>query len=271
MSFIDAHNHLQDERLDPIRDEVIAECQRIGVRHAVVNGTHPKDWRRVADLAQRYPWLRPSFGVHPWYIDDLQPDYLQILCRFLDERPSVIGEIGIDHWKPGLDRARQEEVFLAQLDLARQRNLPVTIHGLKAWGRLLELLQAHGALSRGFLLHSYSGPRELVEAFADLGAYFSLAPVFFTPHRHAKLKLFRHIPIERILLETDAPDQGPTPEMDLYRNAPDRPVNVNHPGNIKLVYRGMAELLDLSDDELAARMEGNFSRLFGMWSDGSSR
>jgi TatD DNase family protein len=260
--FIDAHNHLQDERLASTLEESLAECERIGVRHAVVNGTHPRDWPRVAALSQRCSWILPSFGVHPWYIDDLPTGYLSVLSEYLDRAPSVIGEIGIDHWKEGIDRARQEEVFIEQLSLARARNLPVTIHGLKAWSRLLELLRAHGAPAKGFLLHSYSGPRELVEAFAKLGGYFSVAPAFLAPQRQAKLEIFRSIPTDRILLETDSPDQGPTREMDLYRDDAGRPLSLNHPGNIQLVYGSMARLLGLSNDELAERMRDNFTNLF---------
>ena len=242
---------------------MIAECERLGVRYAVVNGTHPRDWPGVAELADRYPWILPSFGVHPWYIEDLQPDYLALLGRYLDERPSVVGEIGIDHWKEGLDRARQEEVFLAQLTIAQERNLPVTIHGLKAWGRLLELVRAHGTPSRGFLLHSYSGPVELIEPFANLGAYFSVAPSFFAPHRAKKLAVFCYVPLDRLLPETDAPDQAPTPEMDLYPSAAQGSHVRNHPGNIQIVYHGLADLLGLEREELALRMEQNFTRLFG--------
>lgn len=262
MGFIDAHNHLQDERLDAMRDGAMAECERIGVRHAVVNGTRPNDWRRVADLAERCSWILPSFGVHPWYIDDLQPDYLQVLSRFLDERPSGIGEIGIDHWREGIDRDRQEEVFLAQLAIARERNLPVTIHGLKAWGRLRELLGAHGVPSRGFLLHSYSGAIDLVRSFAELGGYFSAAPAFFAPHRSKRLELFRHVPIERLLPETDAPDQGPPPHADLYSGTATGGAPINHPGNIQIVYAGLADLLGIGMRELEERMEENFARLF---------
>ena len=263
MGFIDAHNHLQDERLASILEESLAECERIGVCRAVVNGTHPRDWARVAALAKRCSWVFPSFGVHPWYIDELPTEYLSVLGEYLDRVPSAIGEIGIDHWKEGTDRVRQEEVFLEQLSIARERNLPVTIHGLKAWGRLLELLRSHGAPARGFLLHSYSGPRELVDSFVHLGAYFSLAPAFLAPQRRAKLETFRTIPIDRILLETDAPDQGPTPEMDLYRDGGDCARKVNHPGNIQLVYSAVAQLLGLSHDDLAGRMRGNFTKLFG--------
>jgi TatD DNase family protein len=261
MRFVDAHNHLQDERLSSIVDEVIAECERIGVQRAVVNGTHPRDWPRVAALAERCSWVVPSFGVHPWYIDDLPADHLSTLSRYLDRFPFAIGEIGIDHWKEGLDRTRQEEVFLSQLSIAQERKLPVTIHGLKAWGRLLELLRAHGAPSKGFLLHSYSGPRELVGPFVELGGYFSVAPAFFAPQRVKKLEVFRHISLERILAESDAPDQGPSPDRDLYHAAGS--IGLNHPGNIQMVYSRLADVIGISEDEMVERMQANFSRLFG--------
>jgi len=263
MGLVDSHNHLQDERLAAVRDTAIAECVRIGVRHAVVNGTHPRDWPRVAELADRHPWILPSYGVHPWHTDDLPSDYLVTLGRYLEKPGSVVGEIGIDHWKDGLDRGRQEEVFIAQLALARERALPVTIHGLKAWGRLFELLQTHGAPSRGFLLHSYSGPQEMVGPFVELGGYFSICPAFFAPQRTKALELFCHIPLDRILPETDAPDQGPSPEMDLYDVINEGDRRVNHPGNIQMVYRGLAELLGLTMIEVEARMEENFERIFG--------
>jgi TatD DNase family protein len=263
MGYIDAHNHLQDERLDPLRDAAISECERIGLRHAVVNGTHPSDWGRVADLAERYPWVLPSFGVHPWYIDKIPSDYLAVLGRYLDERPSALGEIGIDHWKEGHDRQRQEDVFLAQLAIARDRNLPVTIHGLKAWGRLLELLRAHGVPSRGFLLHSYSGPVELVQPFSELGAYFSVSPAFFVPQRAKKLDIFRSIQLDRLLPETDAPDQVPSEEINLYRAPLGDARAVNHPGNIRLVYEGLAFLCGVPQTELNRRFKQNFLKLFG--------
>lgn len=263
MFLVDAHNHLQDERLISVVNAIVAECQRIGVRRAVVNGTHPRDWGRVSDLAAQYDWILPSFGVHPWYVEDLAPEYLSILEQYLDARPSVIGEIGIDYWKEGCDRARQEEVFLAQLRIARERELPVTIHGLKAWGRLYEILHSYGVSSRGFLLHSYSGPLELVEQFADLGAYFSVAPWFFSPRRARQLEVFRRVPLERILPETDAPDQAPPIARDLYYPFAPCGKEINHPGNIEMVYAGLTELCGIGREELEVRLKDNFARLFG--------
>jgi TatD DNase family protein len=100
-----------------------------------------------------------------------------------------------------------------------------------------------------------------VGAFAELGGYFSVAPAFFAPQRGRKLEVFRHIPVDRILPETDAPDQGPSTDRDLYR-APGS-IGVNHPGNIQVVSSGLADLLGMSEDEIVERMLVNFTRLFG--------
>ena len=262
MRFVDSHNHLQDARLDGAREDVIPECVALGLKHSVVNGTSPSDWAAVTRLAQQFSWIVPSYGVHPWYLDRLSDSWRGGLLSALDARPSAIGEIGIDHWKEGIDRTHQEAVFRDQLAIARDRNLPVTIHGLKAWDRLLQLLTIYGAPSAGFLLHSYSGPEHLIDAFVNLGGYFSCAPSFFAPGRAKKLSVFSKVPRERLLPETDAPDQGPPAELDRFNLLYGRS-SINHPGNIRVVYDGLATLLGLPVEALSDQFEANFQRLFG--------
>jgi TatD DNase family protein len=126
----------------------------------VVNGSCEEDWPLVADLARRHPDLIiPSFGYHPWYVHQRTTDWQSHLIRYLDEMPNaVIGEIGLDRWKEGLNLPEQEEVFVWQWRLAAERNLPASIHCLQAWGRLHDLLRAEPRLRCGFVLHSYGGP-----------------------------------------------------------------------------------------------------------------
>ena len=262
MRFVDSHNHLHDPRLNQARTSVVAECSTLGVVRSVVNGTNPSDWPAVTHLADEHPWIVPSYGVHPWYLDNLARTWRDDLLAALDARPSAVGEIGIDHWKSGVDRSLQEEVFIEQLTIARDRNLPVTIHGLKAWDRLLQLLTKHKPPQVGFLLHSYSGPEHLIEPFARLGAYFSCAPSFFAQSRARKLAVFSSIPHERLLPETDAPDQAPPRELDRY-NLEVSIGHINHPGNIQVVYTGLSGLLGVPLDALSHQFEVNFERLFG--------
>ena len=206
----------------------------------------------------------PSFGYHPWYIHERTGDWLENLSRFLDQVPSAVGEIGLDRWKPDLSYEGQEEVFIAQLRLAAERNLPVSIHCLQAWGRMLQILQCEPRPARGFLLHSYGGPQELVKSFTELGAYFSLPGYYAHERKERQRETFRQVPPERLLIETDAPDQS-LPDARNHFPLTDTATgkSLNHPANLRAVYEFAAELFGEPLEALAVRVEDNFLRVFG--------
>jgi TatD DNase family protein len=280
----DAHNHLQDDRFGGRQAELLTACAQTGVARMVVNGACEEDWPQVLALAKKFGGASvlasrviPSFGYHPWYLHERTADWLKNLTHFLDAVPSAVGEIGLDRWKPGLPYAGQEEAFIAQLRLAVERNLPVSIHCLQAWGRMLEILQHEPRPERGFLLHSYNGSQEMVKPFADLGAYFSF-PGYFTHQRKEKQReTFRHVPADRLLIETDAPDQLLPPRQKEKGKgqkeicgAEEFPLTdektgkaINHPANLAAIYDCVAELRGVPLEELAAQVEQNFLRLFG--------
>lgn len=260
----DCHNHLQDERLDSCRDHALAAAVGQGVVRMVVNGSVESDWPTVLALARKHPVVLPSFGVHPWYVRELSPDWRQNLERHLDAVPSAIGEIGLDRWIQNYDLPAQEEVFLWQWNLAVERHLPVSVHCLRVWGRLFELLSQAPRLSTGFLLHSYGGPKEMVAPLVALGAYFSLSGYFAHERKATQRDAFKVVPPERLLLETDAPDMWPPencnrfPLTDASSGKP-----LNHPANLPMVYAFAAQLLDRPLEVLAGEVERNFYRLFG--------
>ncbi len=299
----DAHNHLHDERFGGRQAELLAACAREGVVCMVVNGSCEADWPQVLALARGFsaavpdrgsarrsqsecgaaprafdapalpeaaaghrPALRiiPSFGYHPWYVHERTPDWRANLIRFLDQVPSAIGEIGLDRWKPDLPYEGQEEAFIAQLRLAAERNLSASIHCLQAWGRMFDILKSEPCPARGFLLHSYGGPKEMVKSFADLGGYFSLPGYYAHERKQRQRETFKHVPRDRLLIETDAPDQSLPEERNrfpLEDAAGDRAIN--HPANLGAVCAFAAELLGEPVEALAARVEENFLRLFG--------
>jgi len=260
----DAHNHLQDDRFGGQQAKLLAACQPTGLVRMVVNGACEADWPQVLALARAYPEVLPSFGYHPWYLAERTPHWLENLVHFLDQIPAAVGEIGLDRWKPGLSYEGQEEGFIAQLRLAAERNLPVSIHCLQTWGRLLEILQAEPRPKRGFLLHSYGGPVEMVKSFASLGAYFSLPGYYAHDRKMRQRESFRQIPLERLLIETDAPDQILPEERTSHPwRDPISGTVLNHPANIGAVYQFAAELRQVPLAELAPQVEENFLRLFG--------
>jgi TatD DNase family protein len=260
--FYDAHNHLQDERLKPHLSAVMAAVQGEPIAKMVVNGSCEEDWPDVLALAVQYPQVIPSFGHHPWHLKNRTPEWQEKLRWHLDQVPSAIGEIGLDRWIKDHDDAEQEEIFIWQLRLAAERDLPVSIHCLQAWGRMLEILEREPRPKCGFLLHSYGGSKEMVPGLARLGAYFSL-PGYFAHERKARQReTFRHVPIDRVLIETDAPDQCLPDERVRFPLAGPDGKPINHPANLRGVYEFAAELLGKSVEALSAQVEENFHRLF---------
>jgi TatD DNase family protein len=282
----DAHNHLQDDWLAPHLEKLAAQLTQLDLRCAVINGTCETDWPRVAALARAYPWVRPSFGLHPWNAGNRSPQWKENLVTHLDAHPSAgVGEIGLDRWmlnraRPddprlaGLRRApltEQTEVFTAQLAIATERNLAATIHCIDAWGALADILRSAPLPARGFLLHAYGGSAELVRDFTARGAYFSFNGYFLketarpqTPPRISHLEIFKTIPFERLLVETDAPAMS-LPQPWRTHKLPPSPEGepVNHPGNIEAAYAALAALRGIDVASLSLQVEKNFHRLFG--------
>ncbi len=275
----DAHNHLQDGWLAPHLDSIARAAADTGIADMVVNGTHPDDWPRVEALATRFSFVRPAYGVHPWDVGRLGSDTWlgQLESRLATHPRASIGEIGLDRWildsaRPddprlaGVRRASLDEqtaVFLPQLAVAAKQNLPATIHCLQAWGALDELLRTHAVPKRGFLLHAYSGPAELVPVFASRGAYFSFNGYFLDPRKTKQQDVFKLIPPDRLLVETDAPAM-PLPQNWRTHKLPTAPdgSTVNHPGNLDAAYAALASLRGIPLSELTARVTDNFHRFF---------
>jgi TatD DNase family protein len=280
----DAHNHLQDERLAGNLDRLIEDSKVEGIGKMVVNGSCEEDWERVLGLARKFPEIVvPSFGYHPWYVKERSTEWQERLVQLLSEVTSGVGEIGLDRWiftngkmetvaLPKEEREKsetfeflqQQEVFVWQLSLAAERNVPVSIHCLQAWGKLLEVLQTTPRPKCGFVLHSFGGPKEMIEPLAELGAYFSFPGYFAHARKERQRETFRHVPRERLLVETDAPDQLLPVErarFSLVDEISGKPLN--HPANLRAVYEFVAGLLNEPLDQLAERVEQNFFRLFG--------
>jgi TatD DNase family protein len=295
VNLYDAHNHLQDAWLTPHRACVFADLASVGIRAAVVNGTCETDWPEVAALCSQPSSLNlqllPSYGLHPWDVGNRTPDWQKKLLSFLDPPETTsaavgvpnaalakVGEIGLDRWildcaRPddsrlaGLRRApieEQTDVFLWQLALAADRNLPASIHCLDAFGLLHDLLRAAKRPSRGFLLHAYSGPAEMVKLFADLGAHFSFNGGFLAPKNARLRELYATLPADRLLVETDAPAMRLPPTHEKYSLPPaDGGSPINHPANLAATYSALAALRRTDVASLAAQVEKNFLRLFG--------
>ena len=179
----------------------------------------------------------------------LESDWPRV-AALANGRPQVLPSFGYHPW------------FIHLRTPDWRKNLPVSIHCLKAWGRLLELLQENEVPKRGFLLHSYGGSAEMVSAFARLGAYYSFSGYFLREAKVRHREAFREVPTDRLLVETDAPDMQLPSQFNEYLLEDPEGKAVNHPANIRVVYRKLAKFLEESEDRLTKRVEKNFLSLF---------
>lgn len=265
------------ESLTPHRDEIVRTLGLIGLTGAVVNGTNENEWPVVAALARQYAWIVPSFGIHPWDCGDRGRDWQTKLRASLKANPAAgVGEIGLDRFildlKPDDPRVagirvagleEQCEVLTSQLELAAEFNRAASIHCIRAFGALRDVLQAAPRPARGFLLHGYGGPAEMIAEFAKLGAYFSFNIELTQPRRAARLANFKAVPADRLLVETDAPTKPPSRDLNRYPlPAAENGEAVNHPANIVVAYEALANLRGVPVAALTEQVEQNFRKLF---------
>lgn len=265
MRYFDAHNHFQDERLSACRDQVAAQLPAIGLVRAVVAGSGEEDWEAVAALARQHAWVVPSFGVHPWYVKEQTPSWRDTLLRYLAEFPAAgVGEIGLDRWIENPDVDLQTCLFRDQLEIAHAQNRAASIHCLRAFGQMDEVLRSVARPERGFLLHSYGGPVEMIPGFVRLGAYFSVSPYFLHERKARQWESFRQVPLDRLLVETDAPDMWPPDAVNPHPLSTTDGKPINHPANIEMMYEALAKHRELGVAELSQQVEANFAELFGV-------
>ena len=307
MRLFDSHCHLQDERLAPHLDGVLRRAAAAGVDAMLCCGSAESDWDAVRALAAAHPAVQPAFGLHPWYVADRSPKWLDSLRRYLAEpldplplsgsrgrSPShqteavlnpgrasvlasrepedppkeeasraIVGEIGLDHALDKSTFAAQEECFLAQVKLAAEWRCPVSLHCRRAWGRLMELLDARGWPPDGVVLHSYSGGPELVAPLVRRGAFFSFSGAI-THDRNARgREAAAAVPEDRLLIETDAPDIPALlpPGAPALRGADGKPLS--EPAHVLLTVRTLAALRHVSEEAIAECAWKNSVRLLG--------
>lgn len=255
----DSHNHLQDPRLGDA-GPVIAEMKASGVTRCVVNATREADWAVVENLAIAHPgFISPAFGIHPWHARTAAlgwQDRLQALVMKFSH--SSIGECGLDSWIADPPLEIQRPVFIDQLRVARELDRPLTLHCLKAWGALFDAFADSPPPGR-FLMHSFGGSIETARRLIPLGAFFSFSGYFLQPRKSAVLEMFKQLPPDRILLETDAPDMLPPAEIISHPLAEPH----NHPANLPAVGTALAAALGMRPEELAGLTTENARRCFG--------
>lgn len=217
LDLIDTHCHLDQEILSARLPQVLEAARKAGVKRFVVPGVHPGDWGRMAAIARSHDGIFPAFGIHPMHADLSDGATLSQLA-VLAPGAVAIGEIGLDPTYP-IPLEAQEYAFREQLRLALALGLPVLLHCRRAFQRTLHILGEENADRVGGIMHAFSGSVEMALEFIRLGFAISISGTVTWPNALRPAKLARELPLESLVLETDAPDMTPHP----FRGQPNQP------------------------------------------------
>lgn len=250
---IDSHCHLDAAEFDLDRDAVLSRARAAGVGAQVIPAVALSGFAKLRALCNAHADLYPAYGLHPMYLAEHRPAHLADLRGWLErERPVAVGECGLDFFVEGLDAGEQRRCFTAQLELAREFELPVIVHARRAVEEVIATIRRIGGL-RG-VVHSYSGSAEQARQLGDLGFLIGLGGPITYARAHRLRSLVAAMPIEFLLLETDAPDQP----LSTHRG------ERNEPSHLREVAATVAELRCESVDEVTRATTRNARRLFGL-------
>lgn len=254
MILLDSHCHLNDPTIFSRRKEIVEEANKVGVTYFLCVGWDLESSKKAVEIAHEFPGVYAAVGFHPENLDGVELSSLEKIKELAhDPKVKAIGEIGLDyHWfKDKEIQERQKKFFIAQIDLANELNLPVSIHARDASGDCLKILQEHPLKEHG-VLHCFSGSTETMLEMGKLGLYFGFdGPITYKNSASPKANVVA-CSLDRILTETDSPYLSPVP----FRGTP------NEPKHIVEIEKEMAELRGLSVEELANHVLINFKNLF---------
>lgn len=251
MGWIDVHTHLNMLEVSP--EQALADCQAAGVDQVITIGTEPKDHPIVLKLAEKYyPRVYCTLGVHPHEAQLFTPEVDQFLMANADRKEVVaIGEIGLDYYYDNAPREIQKAAFRRQLEIAVDKNLPVEIHTRDAEQDTADILAEFGGKVRG-ILHCFTGTQWLADQALKLGLDISISGVATFKKADELREVVRHVPLDRLHVETDAPFLAPMP----HRGKKNVPAFVIHTAEV------VAQIKGVTLDQLQAATRQNAQRTF---------
>ncbi len=252
MTLVDSHCHLDFEDFAGRHDELLAEMSREGVSHALCVAVTLEAFPGVLALAERYANLFASVGVHPDY-PDAAPVTVERLVE-LAAHPKIIaiGETGLDYFRLKGDLEWQRERFRTHIRASRACDKPLIIHTRAASDDTIRIMREENAGERGGVMHCFTETWDVAKAALDQDFYISFSGIVTFKNAESLREVARKVPLDRLLVETDAPYLAPVPKRG----------KVNQPAWVKHVAAFVAELKSVSLDSIAATTSANFSRLF---------
>lgn len=250
--FVDSHCHLNFPGLAENLPDVLAKMQSSEVAAALCVSVNMADFSQVLALAEQHPNIYASVGVHPDYEGVEEPDVARLVELAQHPKVIAIGETGLDYFRLKGDLEWQRERFRYHIRAARQCGKPLIIHTREAAADTLRIMAEENAAEAGGVMHCFTETREVAEAALEMGFYISFSGIVTFKNATQIKDVARHIPLDRILIETDAPYLAPTPHRG----------KLNQPAYVKHVAEEIAALRGITLAETGLRTAENFVRLF---------
>jgi len=253
MELIDSHCHIDVEEFDADREQVIARARELGVTRMLVPAVAAAGWDHLARVCAEHEGLYPALGLHPVYHAIHRDEDLERLDeRVARERPVAIGEIGLDFFIQEPDQARQIRFFEAQLRIAQRHDLPVVLHVRKAYDQVLQCLKKVPV--RGGTSHAFNGSLQQAQQYMAMGFKLGFGGMLTYERSNRIRRLAQQLPLEAIVLETDAPDMAVASHHG-GRNSPEY---------LPECLAALADLRQMPAEELAAITTGNALEVFSL-------
>lgn len=241
---IDSHCHLDFDCFDHDRKLVIERCADLSIHTLVIPGTQASSWQKIIELSQQYKALKPALGLHPYFLAQYQANDLSRLSEYLQtyrDQIVALGEIGLDK-AIDVDVNLQMQVFKSQLAIASDFNLPVIVHHRQSHNEIIQTLK-QCRFSGGGIIHAFSGSLHEALTYQGMGFKLGIGGLITYARAHKTRQVVGKLPLELLVLETDAPDM-PLAGKQGQRNTPE---------NLPLILAELSELRTESQDEIAAQ------------------
>ena len=252
----DSHCHVDDDRYDGDREEIISSLPSKGIDLIMEIGADMCSSRRAAALAEKYPFVYAAVGVHPSDTRDMTESDIDELAKLASQdKVKAIGEIGLDYHYPDTHKPSQKKWFQRQMELTMDFGMPFIIHDRDSHADCLEILRKFDLKRVGGVMHCFSGSVEMAQEVVKMGMVISLGgPVTFKNARHA-VEVAREIPLDKMLIETDSPYLAPEP-LRGQRNSPEY---------VRYVAEKIAEIKGESFETVAEVTKHNAMKLFNIF------
>ena len=251
---IDTHMHITMEEFDKDRERIVGEFEEIGMKCAIEVGYDIESSERAAFFAQEHEKVYAAVGIHPHDAEKAKDDWREKISALLHQSKVVaLGEVGLDYYRDLSPRSVQKEVFREQLKLAQSLNIPLIFHVRDAYEDVRKIVKDYNVSG---VVHSFNGSEEDAKEFVKMGFYIGVGGIATYKKNTTLREIISHLPLERILTETDCPYLSPQPVRGKR----------NEPKNVRFIIEMLSQLFNKSFAEIESQTEKNAQKLFGICS-----